>query len=165
MAADDCAHYRYPVLALLAGSDRKNKVDQYSSLTGCPPGSWDDLTKAYTYIPKVDLFGNSATASAYAEITDDSSKIIFSAGNSDADSINAADDAAHQIRNDGIIIYTIGLDGDGGFDGKLLERVANDPTYRTPASLRSLPPSLLPNVGQLGAAFNSIASEILRISQ
>ncbi len=115
----------------------------------------------------MDLFGNSASASAYAKITDDPSKITFSPDNSDAVSINAADDAAHQIRNDGIIIYTIGLDGNGGFDGNLLERVANDPSYPN-TYVPSQPAGKYyysPNAGQLGAAFNSIASEILRISQ
>ncbi len=125
------------------------------------------LAQAYAYIPDVDAFGNSASASGYKTVARDSNNhIIFSEANSDAISINAADDAARQIRNDNIVIYTIGLDGDGGVDNNLLERLANDPTS---SSYSTLQPSgkyyYSPNAGQLGAAFNSIASEILRISR
>ncbi len=133
----------------------------------CPSGSFAQLAKSYLFIPDFDAFGNSASASAYAAVARDSSnQITFTQKNSDAISQNAADDAARQIRNDGIVIYTIGLDGDGGVDGTLLRRFANDPAspiYNSSQIAGKYYYS--PNAGQLGAAFNSIASEILRISR
>ncbi len=131
-------------------------------------GSFSQLSNIFQFIPETDGYGNSASASGYAPVTrDGQGNIVFSNANSDAVSINAADDAARQIRQDNIVIYTIGLDGDGGIDSKLLEKLANDPSY--PATYNASQPSgryyYSPNAGQLGAAFNSIASEILRLSR
>ena len=136
-------------------------------LKGCPNGGFGTLGKAYSYIPGTDAYGNSATASGYAAVArDGNNQITFTQANSDAISQNAADDAAKTIRNAGTIIYTIGLDGDGGVDSTLLRRIANDPA--SPIFNSSLPAGQYyysPNAGQLGAAFNSIASEILRLSR
>ncbi len=136
-------------------------------LTTCPWGSFGTLAQAYSYIPGTDAYGNSATASGLAAVArDGNNQIKFTSANSDAISKNAADDAARSIRNAGTIIYTIGLDGDGGVDNTLLRRIANDPA--SPIFNSSLPAGQYyysPNAGQLGAAFNSIASEILRLSR
>ncbi len=137
-------------------------------LTTCPSGGFFQLSQDYSFIPEVDAYGNSATATGYASVSRNADgTIAFSQANSDAISINAADDAARQIRKDNIVIYTIGLDGDGDVDSKLLEKIANDPAY--PATYVASQPAgkyyYSPNAGQLGAAFDSIASEILRISR
>ncbi len=130
-------------------------------------GNMSYAAKNFQYIPDTDAYGNSAWATGYKAVTRDAQNhITFTTSNSDAVSDNAADDAGGQIRNDGIFIYTIGLDGDGGLDSTLLKRIANDPTGATYNS--SQPPGMYAyaaNAGQLAAAYNSIASEILRISQ
>lgn len=130
-------------------------------------GGMSYLANTFQYIPDTDAFGNSAWMTGYRAVQRDAQNhIIFTTANSDAVSINAADDAARQIRKDGIFLYTIGLDGDGGVDSTLLARMANDPTSQYYDS--SQPTGMYvytPNIGQLAAAYNSIASEILRISQ
>ncbi len=130
-------------------------------------GNMQYLAKTFQYIPDTDAYGNSAWATGYKPVQRDAqNNIIFTGSNSDAVSANAADDAARQIRNEGIFIYTIGLDGDGGLDNVLLKRIANDPTGSTyDASKPTGMYAYAGNAGQLAAAFNSIASEVLRISQ
>ncbi len=139
----------------------------FVNLRGCT-GSFSQLSNIFQFIPETDGYGNSASASGYAAVTrDGQGNIVFSNANSDAVSINAADDAARKIRQDNIVIYTIGLDGDGGVDSTLLEKLANDPAYPN-TYVPSQPVGKYyysPNAGQLGAAFSSIASEILRLSQ
>ncbi len=140
------------------------------TIVTCPHGGFAQLAQSYSYIPSIDYYGNSALdsgySSPYAAVTRSGGNIVFSQANSDAISENAADDAARQIRQDGIYIYTIGLDGDGGVDNTLLERLANDPS--SPIYSTSQPTGKYyysPNAGQLGAAFNSIASQILRLAR
>lgn len=134
-------------------------------LSICPSGSLGVLAQNYTFIPDFDGYGNSA--SGYSPVTRSGGNIVFSAANSDAVSINAADDAATKIRQDNIVIYAIGLGSNGGVDSKFLGKVANDPSY--PATYVASQPAgkyyFSPNAGQLGAAFSSIASEILRLSR
>ena len=136
-------------------------------LTGCEAGSFDQLAQTFAYIPEQDAYGNSASLSNYAAVTRNSQgHIVFSVANSDAVSQNAADDAARQIRADGIFIMTIGLDGDGGVDGTLLKRLANDPASPIYTSTQPVGTYYYsPNAGQLASVYNSIASEILRISR
>ena len=128
----------------------------------CPGGSQAKLGDYYKAIPEVDFWGNSARG--YTSLPD--GPISFSNNNSDAVSMNAAEDAASKARKDGIIIYTIGLGSNGGVDKAFLQRVANDPAY---VSYNSAEPGgkfyYSPNASQLNAAFQSIASDILRISQ
>lgn len=132
----------------------------------CPSGSERELGKYYQFIPKADFWGNSATG--YNPVTTDASGNIQLLANSDAVSTNAADDAALKIRQDPpiIVIYTIGLGSNGGVDSAFLARVANDTSS---SNYNSTQPTgkyyYSPNIGQLGAAFDSIASEILRIAQ
>lgn len=137
------------------------------SIKGCTPGNWSLLSQMFAGIPESDQYGNSATLSNYSSVTRDSNgNIIFSDANSDAVSKNAADDAARQARLNGTYIYTIGLDGDGGVDNTLLERIANDPA--SPIYNSAQPTGKYyysPNAGQLASIWNSIATEILRISQ
>ena len=136
-------------------------------LSGCEAGSFNTLAQTFAYIPHQDAYGNSALLSNYsAVVVDSQGQISFSNANSDAISKNAADDAARQIRQDGIFVLTIGLDGDGGVDGTLLKRLANDPASPIYSSTQPVGKYYYsPNAGQLGSIFNSIASEILRISR
>ena len=135
--------------------------------TACS-GNMSYLAKNFQYIPDTDAYGNSAWSTGYRPVQRDiQNNIVFSSANSDAVSANAADDAARQIRDKGIFIYTIGLDGNGGLDSVLLKRIANDPSVGS-AYQPSQPTGMYAyagNAGQLAAAFNSIASEVLRISQ
>ncbi len=134
--------------------------------TACS-GSMSYLANNFQYVPDADVYGNSASSTGYKGLTRNAQNhITFTTGNSDAASANAADYAALKIRQDGIFVYTIGLDGNGGLDNALLKRIANDPTG---ASYQSSQPAGMyayaGNASQLAAAFNSIASEVLRISQ
>jgi Flp pilus assembly protein TadG len=128
----------------------------------CPKGSETKLGDFYKAIPEVDFWGNSARG--YTSLPD--GPISFSTSHSNAVSMNAAEDAASKARKNGIIIYTIGLGSNGGVDKAFLQRVANDPAY---SSYNSAEPGgkfyYSPNASQLNAAFQSIASDILRISQ
>lgn len=136
-------------------------------IPGCSMGNWTQMTQVFTGFTEVDNYGNSATLSNYAHVTrNGQGNILFSDANSDAVSINAADDAARQARIAGITIYTIGLDGDGGVDSTLLQRIANDPA--SPIFDPSQPVGKYyysPNAGQLGNIWNALDSELLRISQ
>ena len=136
-------------------------------LPGCEAGSHSKLAKTFAYIPKQDAYGNSALLSNYSPVAlNTQSQIAFSSANSDAISKNAADDAALKIRQDGIFLLTIGLDGNGGVDGTLLKRFANDPASPIYSSAQPVGKYYYsPNAGQLGSIFNSIAAEILRISR
>jgi len=127
-------------------------------------GNMSYVANNFQYIPNTDAYGNSGTG--YKSVTTSQTHIAFTTANSDAVSWNAADNAALKIRQGGIFLYTIGLDGNGGIDSYFLARIANDPTSATYNS--SQPAGMYAyagNAGQLAAAFNSIASEVLRISQ
>lgn len=137
------------------------------SINGCSMSNFNQMSQTFTGFPPLDYYGNSATAANYAAVARDSNgNIIFSNGNSDAVSENAAVDAARQARQDGITIYTIGLDGDGGVDSRLLEVIANDPTSPTFNAAQPVGKYYYsPNASQLANIWNSLASELLRISQ
>jgi Flp pilus assembly protein TadG len=120
-----------------------------------------------SYIPDRDAYNNSASSTGYKPVAlDGSGHILVNNSNADAVSKNAADYAALMLRKLGVYVYTIGLDGNGGFDATLLKRIANDPS--SPIYDSSQPTGLYvysPNATQLSSAFNTIASEVLRISQ
>jgi Flp pilus assembly protein TadG len=139
-------------------------------LPGCNFNYWS--TGAAAYIPDYDIYGNSASTTSYASVTrvlsalDSQLHIPITEANINAASMNAADYAALALRKLGVYVYTIGLDGDGGVDSNLLRRVANDTASQIYDS--SQPTGLYvytPNATQLSSAFNTIASEVLRISQ
>lgn len=140
----------------------------FVKMSNCSSSNFTSLAKIFAFVPDTDAYGNSASATGYSPVTRDASNhIVVSSANSDAVSINAADDAARQIRQDNIVIYVIGLGSNGGVDSKFLEKVANDPGY-SGTYVPSQPAGKYfysPNAGQLGAAFSSIASEILRLSR
>ncbi len=127
------------------------------------------------YIPTTDINGNATTgyqpvttypSGPYAgQIRVDMPPAITQA------SQNAADNAAAKIRSDTTlvpVIYTIGLGGTSfqPLDQTFLLRLANDP--RSPIYNSALPPGLFvfaSDATQLNNAFNTVASQILRLSK
>jgi hypothetical protein len=84
---------------------------------------------------------------------------------------NALDNVSTSIKNDTTynpVIYTIGLGGTTAepIDADLLERVANDPRASNYNSAKT-PGQFVyaSNTTALGQAFQTVASQILRISQ
>ena len=159
-----------------AGTDITSTADPLADAPGCKFSSKGSLyaREDIAFIPDTDLWGNSILGykpldvfppgHAYAGRTrvDSPLTVVYA-------STNAADDAARRIRNDRAfspIIYSIGLGGDGWVDHDFLKRVANDPQA---SSFDATKPAGLyvyaPNAGQLGSAFNRIASEILRLAK
>jgi Flp pilus assembly protein TadG len=124
---------------------------------------WGNLTTGYkTFTAGVDTYASGPYA---GKVRVDTPKAIVKA------SINAADNAAATIRNDATfapVIYTIGLGGTDPepLDFDFLERVANDPRSSSYNSLKPAGTFVYANdITQLGLAFSSVASQILRLSQ
>ncbi len=130
------------------------------------------------YIPTTDTYGNSTVDSNYKPLD------YFPAGGPYAGmirpdmprtvryaSFNAADSQAMTIRSDTTyspIIYTIGLQGNEpmAMDQDFMERLSNDPRASNYDKTRPSGTFILAtNTGQLSAAFQQIASQILRLSQ
>lgn len=126
------------------------------------------------YIPTMDSWGNATVG--YKPVA------TYPAGNPYAGqmrvdeplavvyaSTNAADSAGQRIRGDTTftpVIYCIGLGGDGWIDHDFLARIANAPNSSSynPAQAAGLY-VYSPDASQIAAAFNSVASQILRLSQ
>lgn len=111
-------------------------------------------------IPLIDLDNNHTQG--YKK-TVDSGPIPVTGKMVSAASWNAADDAAYQIRRDGILIYCI---GEGDVDDVLLKRIANTPDSK--GFDDKLPVGkyyYVPGPSQIAAAFNAIASQVLFLSQ
>jgi Flp pilus assembly protein TadG len=134
-----------------------------------PQGS--QVANDLDYIPDSDANGNSGYSSGYATLTratagDGKQHITVTGSNIGAAATNATDYIANLIRNDGTVIYTIGLDGNGGVDDILLRRIANDPAsnvYKTSQPIGRYYYS--PNASQLVDAFNAVSSQLLRLAQ
>jgi hypothetical protein len=147
------------------------KQQYWTNIPGCS-FPWS-LTSNIAYIPDQDTHGNLAWCStcyirATPTVTGSDGKLHLAINNTniDAASKNAADYAALQLRKLGIYVYTIGLGSNGGVDKTLLARIANDPS--SPIYDSSQPTGLFvfsPDATRLSSAFNTIASEVLRISQ
>jgi hypothetical protein len=137
------------------------------------------------YIPTTDVYGSSTVDGGYnggygALDTFPITNLAYiglirpdSPKNVRITSFNAADSIAQKIRNDttyGTILYTIGLNGNDPvpINENFMERLANDPRANnydsTPAKGQGLF-ILASDKGQLASAFQSIASQILRLSQ
>jgi hypothetical protein len=87
---------------------------------------------------------------------------------------NATDSMATSIRNNAIyttLIYTIGLQGNEpmAIDQDFMKRLANDGTYPPASNYDATKPSgrfmLANNTAELAQAFQTVASQILRLSQ
>jgi len=131
-------------------------------MSSCPGGNLTQLGKSYVAIPEVDANNNSALG--YTSLP--TGPLTFSTANTDDVSMNATENAALAARKDKILIYAIGLHGNGGIDDSFLQRVANVPAAATYDSNQPVGKYYAaPNASQLNAAFQAIASDIPRISQ
>ncbi len=146
------------------------------SSPGCSYNSnTNNMRQDVAYIPAVDFFGNATTGYTPVDTYPNGPYLgkirvdtPISIGKA---SKNAADNQATTIRNDATytpVIYTIGLGGTvpEPLDQVFLQRVANDPAspiYNN--SLQTGKYVFSPNAAQLTDAFNTIASEILRLAQ
>jgi Flp pilus assembly protein TadG len=152
--------------------------------SGCAyASSWDSnrwrMNEDVTGIPSTDIFGNSLT---FAYRTVSATGGLLPATNTSTNvnnflngAANATVHAAVRIRQPAlpgtgaaalpnVVIFSIGL---GDVDSDLLQYVANDPANA--ARFDNTKPAgkyvYAANAGELAAAFNSIASEILRLAQ
>jgi hypothetical protein len=135
------------------------------------------MRRAIAYIPSQDHWGNSTTGyfggggePVLSGPYKDHWRVDTPTSIATA-STNAANNAATRIRSDLLIkpiIFTIGLGGTDvhPIDQDFMERVANDPRS---LSFNSLQPTgqfvYASDINQLGIAFQSVASQILRLSQ
>jgi Mg-chelatase subunit ChlD len=134
------------------------------------------MTSDVAYIPTQDDYGNSTTGyqtSTYfasgspytGQIRPDTPPSIIAA------STNAADSAAQRIRADtrfNIVIFSLGLGGTDTepLDLDFLRRVANDPQSSSYDSTRPAGHFYYAvDITQLSAAYEAIASQILRLSK
>jgi von Willebrand factor type A domain/Putative Flp pilus-assembly TadE/G-like len=137
-----------------------------------------------SWIPTKDVYGNNLVNATYQTVTtanlDGGTRVspvnITQMQNA---SINAVDDAARRFRNNATIpatFYAIGFNN--GVDYAIMQRVANDPGWindatHCPASAKCLYTStepvgkfyFAPTTTALNNAFQSIASQILRLAQ
>ncbi len=135
---------------------------QLSDSTGCNfPHNKYDAYKDVASIPGVDLWGNSTAGYAGLNPTNaqDSTQLRQAA-------LNTADNAANKIRNAGIAIYTIGegtaIDAQAT---EFLQRVSNLAPYTNSDPKQPVGFYVYaPGPGQLAGAFNTIASQIFRLS-
>lgn len=148
------------------------------TLNGCTVNSISALKNQFDGYPAQDQWGNPTAHYAKSTISDNGAlatytltynaagKIDITVGNAWLISKSTAYSEAQKIRQDGVRIYTIGLGSNGGVDDVLLREIANDltsdeysPSQPTGRYAYAADP------GQLSAAFNSIKSELLRLSQ
>ena len=134
-----------------------------------------NMRQDVAYIPTKDFYNNPTTGYTAVETypnnpykgkirVDTPTSIVIA-------SKNAADNQATTIRSDAVltpVIYVIGLGGTDPepLDDVFMERVANDSRSPIYNNLQQTGKYVFsPNAAQLQDAFNTIASEILRISQ
>jgi Flp pilus assembly protein TadG len=178
-------------LGLLSDSGGLYRVDQYVDTnrsntalvqnTSC--AFWtraSNVAQDVQYIPSVDYYGNSTSSntthytdapSDYYNQTAQTSKLTTT-GRDNA-SINATYDAARRIRKDLIdptkqyktVIYSIGLGLDAA-GTKLIKAVANDPSSSYYDSTQTVGEFVAASdANGLNAAFQKIASEVLRLAR
>lgn len=158
-------------------------------------GSTTETYSDFNWLPSQDVFGNQiAPANEYQSLslTNNELNLTNTAStdwpNTHAASLNATDNSAYNIRSNATLpayVFVIGLGGNNGDppDPILLQRMANDPNadqFNTPAvfpacsteptciTYSSQPQGVFiysPSSSQLGQAFLSISSQILRLSE
>jgi hypothetical protein len=153
----------------------------------------DDLADFLTQIPATDRYGNSLIGTGYSNShivkSGGGTLSVYNGSALDRTKVNrdyhwslamwnAADSAAARIRSDvnlpnragdtqnmQVAIYVIGYMGNGGIDEGLLKRIANDKASTSYDQTKStgiyVPAS---NTAALSAAFDTIASVILRLA-
>ena len=135
----------------------------------------NNIRRDVAYMPDQDIYGNATdgfkdvqkfTAAGHPYLNRKRIDVPMALTGA---SFNAADDAATRIRNDVSlkpVIYTIGLNSQGGVDGVFLKRVANDASSPIVDNTKALGRYVqAEDTTKLKDAFAQIASEILRISQ
>jgi hypothetical protein len=150
-----------------------------SALSGCSGlgrnGTAFNLSEL-RQVPPFDIYGNSTTSMgyiystlAYDGKTYDPTKpnVGYHMG---LGAWNATDNAGRTIRAQSamnpIAIYTIGYTGNGGTDVGLLKRLANVPASSSYDSTQMSGLFLqVASADQIGAAFQAVASELLRLSR
>jgi Flp pilus assembly protein TadG len=176
-----------------------NATTDASSGAGCQymtgwPGSQTTLTD-FQGVPQTDVFGSNLN-NGYQPITLNGTYIsLANSANASAMPMNAADDAARQIRNgtavcanapgptsgctsllthagsmNGVIIYSIGLmNAAYPASTELLLRISNDPGITTSPGFDSSKTAgafyAAPGSADIDAAFLKVAAEILRLSK
>lgn len=158
--------YIAPASTISASGCAFTNTTSYPTYTGT-------VRQDVAYLPSSDAFGNLLTGykaldyygagpySGYPRV-DTPRSVMYAA-------TNAANNQANSIRNNGIVIYTIGLGGtpEQAIDTDFLKRVANDPTLPSSEYNSNQPTGLFvyATAGSLGQAFEQIASLILHLSQ
>lgn len=139
--------------------------------------SLTDVRRDIAYIPSVDHWGNSTSGYKGGETYPSSNTYyknqlrIDTPTSLSTASTNLADNTANRIRNDSVlkpIIFSVGLGGTDvqPIDQDFLERIANDPRSSSFSTTQQTGQfAYAADINQLGSAFQSIASTILRISQ
>jgi len=134
-----------------------------------------NMREDIAYMPSKDHWGNSTSGYKGEELVPSGpyiNQLRVDTGTSlTTASTNAADNAANTIRSNSTLkatIFTIGLGGTDvqPIDQDFLERIANDPrasSYNSSQMTGQF--AYASDINQLGIAFQSIASTILRISQ
>ena len=155
-------------------------------------GTWSNSpTPDLAWIPDYDIFGNASagyTAGLNKLVYSGASRIDMTMANLDIAILNLTDNAANFARTNhflpngttgygGNLIFTVGLGGNGGVNHTLLQRIANDPnaspdgglTYAAYNGYNTNQPIgtyiYSADSSQLGAAFQKIAAQILRLSK
>jgi Flp pilus assembly protein TadG len=136
-------------------------------------------------IPPYDIYGNSTSGSGYTlstlDLQNGTSTHPYASytynpnnvndGNSGAIAAwNAMDNVGNTIRSqtamNPVTIYAIGYSGDGGTDATLLKRLANTQDSTSYNASQATGVYIQVNsASQLGAAFNDIASQLLRLAK
>jgi Mg-chelatase subunit ChlD len=130
-------------------------------------GTAENVTQDIASFPSQDIYGN-GTNTGYQAVT---LTAVSNTATVDATSINAADSAATRIRADANltpVIYTIGLGGTSIYPPEtgFMQRISNDPASPTFNSAEAAGMYVYsPDYTQLQAAFETIASQLLRLSQ
>lgn len=157
------------------------------SVSGCSVASLQDVKNNFDGYPLKDWYGLPTDKYASARAFDASvSSSLFDvyrtyAGNGKlalTGTTNTARDnawiaskstayyAAQKIRQAGVRVYAIGLQSNGGVDDNYLRQLANDPLSDEYTTLEPQGRyAAAADPGQIAAAFNSIKSELLRLSQ
>jgi Flp pilus assembly protein TadG len=152
----------------------ENTVTTVTSPNGCAYNSnVNNMSSDIPNFPALDAYGNSTTGPFYTgegTSTSDPRAVRWA-------SFNAADNMATTIRSDTTIrpvVFVIGLnETDGGgnpigepLDAAWLERVANDPNFIAPLPAGQTTGIYIDTTtAGLAAAFQTMASQILRLSQ
>jgi len=163
-------------LVVVQASSATDVSDPLIPATGCAfKSDASDVRRDVAYIPDTDIYGNNTTGYKAIDVFPGSTHPYYNKKRPDVPmavtgvGMNVLDNASNRARNDvslAPVIYTIGLGSNGGVDGTLLARVANDKTSPIWTSTQQTGLYVYAaNVTDLNYAFARVASEILRIAQ